>query len=92
LRAAGVDAWADAATRAEPAVPWRVERLLRDDSSSTRQRVQAAGRWLGALHPNHALEQDDGVKRVAALASLDLDATRRAFRERYWTAPLERAM
>ena len=60
------------------------------DPASLRARVRQAGLWLGTLDARNALEQDAAILTVATLAHLDIEATRRAFRSRYWGPAVER--
>ena len=67
------------------AIGWRTQTLLpneRHRSGATR----VAGEWLGSLGPRWSLEQDAAITVAATALNADVDATRRAFRARYWTA------
>jgi integrase len=89
MRSSGLQAWSNAVRASMPAISWRVEQMFERvdlaDRAATRTAVHRAGAWLGTLDARYALEQDTGVRTVAACARLDLDATRRAFRTRYWS-------
>ncbi len=90
IRAVGVDGWNVALRAAEPGIPWRVRRILEADGASAdpaerRAVVHRAGAWLGSLDPRDAIDQDAGIQTVASWAKLDIEATRRTFRSRYWS-------
>ncbi len=67
------------------AIGWRTETLLTQQPGRP-ARHRAAGEWLGNLNPRWSIEQDRAVTVVAASLNADVDATRRAFRARYWAA------
>lgn len=93
LRQSGIDEWTATLRHAQPGIAWRVAHILATadptDAPTIRRNVERSGEWLGSLGARHALDQDAGVQLVASIAGLDLEATRRAFRARYWDPTID---
>ena len=90
------DALAGTRGRGECGITWRSLDLASsvDPASSAVERRDAlagAGRWLGALPPRLALEQEDALTAVAARCGYSPPAVARTFRARFWQRRLPRA-
>lgn len=89
VRNRGVDEWGLLLEKSECGITWRAVQLLEGagPSSATDHRRQAlarAGKWLGALTPRLALEQEDAVAAVAERCGYSVPAAQRAFRARFF--------
>lgn len=73
------------------AIAWRAHELAavtRDAPAPERRAALArAGRWLGALPPRLALEQEDAMRVVAEQCGYSNEAVTRSLRARFWNPP-----
>jgi Toprim-like len=92
VQAHGPHRWAKLVETRSCGIAWRAGELAGDvrpdwPAPERRAALARAGRWLGALPPRLALEQEDAVRSLAERCGYSPAAVERAFRVRYWTAP-----
>jgi phage/plasmid-like protein (TIGR03299 family) len=90
----GPSRWRDLLEGRSCGIVWRARDIAaatRDEPASVRRIALArAGRWLGALPPRLAVEQEDALRAVADTCGYSAPAVERAFRARFWREPPRR--
>ncbi len=96
VREHGIEKFRGLVDQADCAISWRALELThgvtpQDDAPARRAALSRVGRWVGALPPRLALEQEDAIRLVAERCGYSGVAAERAFRARFWREPVERA-
>jgi DNA primase len=91
VRQRGVAAWRDLLRARRCGIAWRAHELaaITADSPASERRaaLARAGRWLGALPPRLALEQEDAIRLLAEQCGYSAEAVTRSLRARFWRIP-----
>jgi DNA primase len=91
VRELGPHAWEKLIRARTCGIAWRAHELAavtrHSPAPERRTALARAGRWLGALPPRLALEQEDAIRVVAEQCGYSGEAVTRSFRARFWDAP-----
>jgi DNA primase len=96
IRKLGPGRWKELVESRTCGIAWRAQQLVgavgRDSPAPERRAALVrAGRWLGALPPRLALEQEDAIRLIAEQCGYSSEAVTRSLRARFWrTAERER--